>query len=269
MFSDAKDLKLCEEEKIELDLYRGIYLHPTDSGIETDDDSGVHFIDVKYDFRNGILPKDFFRLTFERDSLVRFGRLVEKASSGDSVAQDKVKYICHEASREILKEISEKSGYASWYFLAVGCPEGTGLFGGISTAADVALIIDDVFQGLKANSSGDTEKGSEHLKQAKDDFIILTVVKFGGKVIKETNKYIGKKIVITVGKNGKDYPLDRNMIKEKEAWLKLIIKDFANGYFGTEVAPAVFEEMIDKSLNKLYKYLDEKGEDDDAEKKEE
>ncbi len=38
MFSDAKDLKLCEEEKIELDLYRGIYLHPTDSGIETDDD---------------------------------------------------------------------------------------------------------------------------------------------------------------------------------------------------------------------------------------
>ncbi len=42
-----------------------------------------------------------------------------------------------------------------------------------------------------------------------------------------------------------------------------------NGYFGTEVAPAVFEEMIDKSLNKLYRYLDEKGQEDDAEEEKE
>ncbi len=48
-----------------------------------------------------------------------------------------------------------------------------------------------------------------------------------------------------------------------------MIKDCASGYFGTEIAPAIFEEMIDKSLNNLYKYLDEKGEEDDAEKKEE
>lgn len=262
MFSDIKNVELCKKEKIELDLYSGIYLHPSDSGVETEDDSGVHFTNVKYDFRLGIFPKDFWGLILKKDSFIGFGQLVEN-SAKDPAAQEIVKYVYHEASRKILGKISEKSGNVSWYFLAVGCPEGAGLFGAISMAADIILILDDFYQAGKQHFSGNEEKRNEHLIRGGRQIVVFALVKASGKIVEKTNKYIEKNIVIIVGKNKKYYSLGRRgAIKKREALLKLMIKDFANGYFGTDVAPAIFEEMIDKSLNKLYKYLDENGEED-------
>ncbi len=196
MFSSIKKLELCKEGVVELDFYSGIYLHPTDSSVETEDDSGAHFTNVKYNFNQGIFVKDFLNLIFEKEPFVKLGRLMEDASSGDKAAENIVKYVYHEASRKILEEVSEKSGNASLLFLAVGCPEGASLFGGVSTAADVALIIDDVLQGCKANSSGDTEKGSELFKQARRNGLIIFSVIGVRKGVKGLRTIIGKKIVI-------------------------------------------------------------------------
>lgn len=121
------------------------------------------------------------------------------ADSGDEYAKAYLKYVFHEAGRDMLKEISEKSDYASLVFLAVGCPEGSSVFGAISMTADGILAVDDIIHG--------------NIKEGVTDGAILVASYIAGK---GTEKLVQKiaGISIYVGKTSRYYEIGKNVKTE-------------------------------------------------------
>ena len=102
------------------------------------------FLSFLYDYYQSSFGSEGADFLFNNDPSLKLMVTMDAASKGDVSAQAQLKWAFHEASRELLSEISEKSGYASLAFLAVGCPEGAGVFGVISMTADGILAIDDI-----------------------------------------------------------------------------------------------------------------------------
>ena len=212
----------------------------------TDPDGRENFLDMLYRWCEqafGTYGADYL---FENDTSIKFMCTVDAAANGDEHAQELLKYAFHEASREVLKDISEKSGYMSLVCLAIGCPEGSTFFGGVSIAADGILAIDDFIQG--------------NYEQAKKEAVVLVAGIIISKGLEAGAKAISKSIHVTVGSNGKYYEIGRRgAIKTEKALRKLLAKDIASGYFGQEVipnAPAIIEEAI-----KAFRQLN--GDDDE------
>ena len=202
---------------------------------------------VRYIDPDGRMPSvpyitfdDFKLILLRLDPWAKLMNLMNKASNGDEGAQVILNYVFHEASRELLSEISEKSGYASLAFLAVGCPEGAGVFGGISMAADAILAIDDWIQGNR--------------EQAVKNGVVIIAGLATPKILKTGVKAFSKSIQITIGSTGKYYEVGhRGAIKSEKALRKLLVKDIASGYFGQEVipnAPDIIEQAV-KVYNKM------------------
>ena len=183
---------------------------------------------------------DFKSILLRLDPWAKLMNLMNKASNGDEGAQVILNYVFHEASREVLSEISEKSGYVSLAFLAVGCPEGAGVFNGISMAADVILALDDWMQGNR--------------EQAVKNGVVIIVGFATPEFLKKGVKTFSKSIQITIGSTGKYYEIgQRGAIKSEKALRKLLAKDIADGYFGQEVipnAPDIIEQTV-KIYNKM------------------
>ena len=182
---------------------------------------------------------DFKSILLRLDPWAKLMNLMNKASNGDEGAQVILNYVFHEASREVLSEISEKSGYVSLAFLAVGCPEGAGVFNGISMAADGILALDDIIHG--------------NIREGWTEGTILVASFAAGKGVgKIVQKVAG--ISIHVGKTGRYYEIGRKgAIKTEAALRKLLAKDIADGYFGQEVipnAPDIIEQAV-KVYNKM------------------
>ncbi len=169
----------------------------------------------------------------QNDSSIQFICTVDAATKGDAHAQAHLKYAFHEAGREMLGEISEKSGYASLSFLAVGCPEGAGVFGAISMTADGILAVDDLIHG---NIREGLSEGA----------ILLASFTAGKGTEKIVQKIAG--ISIHVGKTGRYYEIGKQgAIKTEAALRKLVVKDIASGYFGQNIAPELASQIVEKA----------------------
>ncbi|MGN0728448.1 hypothetical protein [Treponema sp.] len=176
----------------------------------------------------------------QNDSSIQFACTVDAAAKGDAHAQAQLKYAFHEVGREMLGEISEKSGYASLACLAIGQPEGSAFFGGVSMVADGLLAVDDLLSG-------------NYPEAAKNGIILLAGI-VTPKVLKSGVNSFSKSIQITVGSTGRYYEVGhKGAIKTETALRKILAKDIADGYFGQEVIPnASF--IIDEAV-KIYKEL--------------
>lgn len=183
---------------------------------------------------------DFKSILLRLDPWAKLMNLMNKASNGDEGAQVILNYVFHEASREVLSEISEKSGYVSVVCLAIGCPQGASFFGGISTTADVILALDDFLNGNSA--------------EAGKNFAVIIAGLVTPEFLKKGVKTFSKSIKITIGSTGKYYEIGhRGAIKSEKALRKLLAKDIADGYFGQAVipnAPDIIEQTV-KIYNKM------------------
>ena len=227
--------------------YANLYAYAGNNPIKyTDPDGRENFLDMFYRWCEEAFGADSADYLFENDTSIKFMCTVDAAANGDEHAQALLKYAFHEASREVLKDISEKSGYMSLVCLAIGCPEGSTFFGGVSIAADGILAIDDFIQG--------------NYEQAKKEAVVLVAGIIISKGLEAGAKAISKSIHVTVGSNGKYYEIGRRgAIKTEKALRKLLAKDIASGYFGQNVipnAPDIIEEAV-----KAYKKLN--GDDDE------
>ena len=176
------------------------------------------------------------------DPTVELYNEMKRADSGDQHAQARLKYVFHEVGRDLLGEISEKSNQASLVCLAIGLPEGSTVFGGISLLSDILLVIDDFVHG---NST-----------EAKKNGIVIIVGKISSDLLEAGVIALSKSIRITVGSTGRYYEVGRRgAIKTEEALRKLLVKDIADGYFGQSVIPNV-PSIIDQAV-KVYRKLTE------------
>lgn len=172
---------------------------------------------------------------FNNDSSIKFMCTVDAAANGDPHAQKVLKYAFHEASREMLVEISEKSGYASLAFLAVGCPEGAAVCGYISMGADAILAIDDIIYG--------------NFKEGLTEGVVLVASFSAGKATERLVGKIASGISVHVGKNGRYYEIGRKgAIKTESALRKLVLKDIASGYFGQNIAPELASQIVENAV---------------------
>ena len=215
-----------------------------------DPDGKQDFLSYLYQMFENSYGSEGADYIFNNDSSIKFMCTVDAAANGDPHAQKVLKYAFHEASREMLVEISEKSGYASLAFLAVGCPEGAAVFGAVSTAADGLLAVDNFITALK-NSNGDYSDAFKNL--AKDGAPIVGGLVFSAGA-KAVANGVSKSINITVGSTGRYYEIGhRGAIKSEKALRKIIAKDIASGYFGQEVVPNA-PSIIDQAV-KIYRKL--------------
>ena len=176
------------------------------------------------------------------DPTVELYNEMKRADSGDQHAQARLKYVFHEVGRDLLGEISEKSNQASLVCLAIGLPEGSTVFGGISLLSDILLVIDDFVHG---NST-----------EAKKNGIVIIVGKISSDLLEAGVIALSKSIRITVGSTGRYYEVGRKgAIKTEEALRKLLVKDIADGYFGQSVIPNA-PSIIDQAV-KVYRKLTE------------
>ena len=176
------------------------------------------------------------------DPTVELYNEMKRADSGDQHAQARLKYFFHEVGRDLLGEISEKSNQASLVCLAIGLPEGSTVFGGISLLSDILLVIDDFVHG---NST-----------EAKKNGIVIIVGKISSDLLEAGVIALSKSIRITVGSTGRYYEVGRKgAIKTEEALRKLLVKDIADGYFGQSVIPNA-PSIIDQAV-KVYRKLTE------------
>ena len=176
------------------------------------------------------------------DPTITVMRTVDAAANGDIHAQSQLKYAFYEVGREMLNEISEKSGYASLACLAVGQPEGSAIFGGISMAADGLLAFDDLLNG--------------NYEEAGKNGAILVAGIVTPKILKSGVKTFSKSIQITIGSTGRYYEMGhRGAINSEKDLRKNLAKDIADGYFGQEIipnAPSIIDEAV-----KIYKKITE------------
>ena len=174
------------------------------------------------------------------DPINKIHNEMKLADSGDKNAQAKLNYIFHEAGRESLKQASSTMSDMAIISLCMGCPEGTAVFGSMSTACDLLLAIDDFI-------TGNTKQG------IKEGAVLIAGLAFSTGA-EQGAKAISKGINITVGKTGKFYELGtRGAIKSEKALRKMIIKDIASGYFGTEIVPNA-NQIVDEAV-KAYKII--------------
>ena len=170
---------------------------------------------------------------------------IDRASNGDLSAQTNLKYAFHQAGRDVLNEISDKLGYGSLAFLAVGCPEGAVVSGCISMVSDGILAIDDLVNG--------------NIKEGLTESAVL-VASFA--VGKGTEKVVSKVagISINVGKSGRYYEVGkRGAIKTETALKKLIAKDISKGYFGKNIAPELTSQIVEKAVEGLKKVINDEN----------
>ena len=207
----------------------------------TDPDGRSDLLNFLYNtFQNsyGSEGADFL---FNTDPSLKLMVVMDAASKGDVSAQAQLKWAFHEASREILSEISEKSASASVVCLAIGCPQGASFLGGISMTADGVLLCDDYLQG-----------NHDELLKNGAIFVVGIISPFA---LKTGTKSISKSIQITIGTTGKYYEVGhRGAIKSEKALRKLLVKDIADGYFGQEVIPNS-QDIIEQAV-KIYKTLE-------------
>ena len=176
------------------------------------------------------------------DPTVELYNEMKRADSGDQHAQARLKYVFHEVGRDLLGEISEKSNQASLVCLAIGLPEGSTVFGGISLLSDILLVIDDFVHG---NST-----------EAKKNVAVIIVGEISSDLLEAGVIALSKSIRITVGSTGRYYEVGRRgAIKTEEALRKLLVKDIADGYFGQSVIPNA-PSIIDQAV-KVYRKLTE------------
>ena len=192
------------------------------------------FLSWLYDMFEQSYGTDGADYIFANDSSIQFASTVDAALKGDSCAQRNLKYAFHEVSREILAEISEKSGSAAIVCLAIGQPEISSALVNISTVCDSLLVLDDFITDLE-KSNGDFLEPLKNLA-ANGSTIIVGLIY--SPIQKHEAKTIAKSINITVGKTGRFYEVGhRGAIKSEKALRKLLAKDIAAGYFGQEVIP--------------------------------
>ena len=176
------------------------------------------------------------------DPTVELYNEMKRADSGDQHAQARLKYVFHEVGRDLLGEISEKSNHASLVCLAIGLPEGSTVFGGISLLSDILLGIDDLSHG---NST-----------EAEKNVAVIIVGEISSDLLEAGVIALSKSIRITVGSTGRYYEVGRRgAIKTEEALRKLLVKDIADGYFGQSVIPNA-PSIIDQAV-KVYRKLTE------------
>ena len=198
-----------------------------------DPDGRTDFSSSLYDLCENTYGTENADILFNNDPSIRFMCTVDAALNGDVHAQKQLKYAFHEAGREMLNEISEKSGYATLVFLAVGCPEGAAVFDVISMIADGILAVDDIIQG---NIREGLIEGA----------ILVTSFAAGKGAEKIVQKVAG--ISIHVGKTGRYYEIGkRGAIKTEKALRKLVAKDIASGYFGQNITPEVASQIVEKA----------------------
>jgi len=208
------------------------------------------FLNWLYDLFEQSYGADGADYIFKNDSSIQFASTVDAALKGDSCAQRNLKYAFHEVSREMLTEISEKSGYAAIVCLSIGQPELSSAFVNISTVCDSLLVIDDFITDLK-KSNGDYSTPIKNL--AANGSIIVVGLIYSPLQKYETTKF-AKSINITVGKTGRFYEVGhRGAIKSEKALRKLLAKDIAAGYFGQEVIPNA--PLIIDQAQKVYRRL--------------
>ena len=176
------------------------------------------------------------------DPTVELYNEMERADSGDQHAQARLKYVFHEVGRDLLGEISEKSNQASLVCLAIGLPEGSTVFGGISLLSDILLGIDDLSHGNFTEFFGNVA--------------VIIVGEISSALLEAGVIALSKSIRITVGLTGRYYEVGRRgAIKTEEALRKLLVKDIADGYFGQSVIPNA-PSIIDQAV-KVYRKLTE------------
>ena len=176
------------------------------------------------------------------DPTVELYNEMKRADSGDQHAQARLKYVFHEVGRDLLGEISEKSNHASLVCLAIGLPEGSTVFGGISLLSDILLAIDDLSHGNFTEFFGNVA--------------VIIVGKISSALLEAGVIALSKSIRITVGSTGRYYEVGRRgAIKTEEALRKLLVKDIADGYFGQSVIPNA-PSIIDQAV-KVYRKLTE------------
>ena len=140
------------------------------------------------------------------DPTVELYNEMKRADSGDQHAQARLKYVFHEVGRDLLGEISEKSNQASLVCLAIGLPEGSTVFGGISLLSDILLAIDDIISG--------------NIQEGWNDFILIGAGFAVGKGVEKLTSRVAT-IQITVGSTGRYYEVGRRgAIKTEEALRK-------------------------------------------------
>lgn len=164
------------------------------------------------------------------DPTVELYNEMKRADSGDQHAQARLKYVFHEVGRDLLGEISEKSNQASLVCLAIGLPEGSTVFGGISLLSDILLVIDDIISG--------------NIQEGWNDFILIVAGFAVGKGVEKLTSRVAT-IQITVGSTGRYYEVGRRgAIKTEEALRKILAKDIASGYFGEYIIPEIASQIV-------------------------
>ena len=165
------------------------------------------------------------------DPTVELYNEMKRADSGDQHAQARLKYVFHEVGRDLLGEISEKSNQASLVCLAIGLPEGSTVFGGISLLSDILLAIDDFVHG---NST-----------EAEKNVAVIIVGEISSALLEAGVIALSKSIRITVGSTGRYYEVGRRgAIKTEEALRKILAKDIASGYFGEYIIPEIASQIV-------------------------
>ena len=215
---------------IKLNLYHYGHNNPI---MYIDPDGRKDFLSYLYELFQNAYGTGGADYLFNNDPSIKFMCTVDAAANGNVHAQAQLKYAFYEAGREMLTEISEKSGYASLAFLAVGCPEGAGVFGVISMTADGILTVDDIIHG--------------NIREGLTEGAILVASFAAGKgAEKIVQKVAG--ISIHVGKTGRYYEIGRKgAIKTEAALRKLVAKDIASGYFGQNIPPELASQIVEKA----------------------
>ena len=184
--------------------------------------------------------KDF--LNYTNDPLNKLYNEMKLADSGDKNARENLNYIFHEAGRESLKHASSTMNGAAIVSLCIGLPEGTAVFGTMSTAFDFLLVADDFISGNKS-------------KGVKDGVVLIAGVVFSAGA-KQSTKAISKGINITIGKTGRYYEVGTvGAIKTGKALRKIILKDILSGYFGSEIIPNA-KLIVDEAIKVSKKLKD-------------
>ncbi|GHT80194.1 hypothetical protein FACS1894130_11000 [Spirochaetia bacterium] len=177
------------------------------------------------------------------DPSFKLASLFNAASNGDKSAQVLSGYIVHEASRDVLQQISDKSNTATIAFLAVGAVEAAGFASGVGMVADIALAIDDAI-------SGDYKSAGIGAAMIVAGVVAKGIVKAG------IDSTVNKGLQITVGKNGQFYEVGRRgAMNSWEGMQKLIRADIAANKFG-DIAPEAASQLLNM-VKKAYDALQE------------
>ena len=197
--------------------------------------------------------KDLLNLT--SDPWNKIYNMMKLADGGDKNAQAQLKYVFHEAGRETLKTASSTFNDMALISLCIGFPEGTSVFGAVSTASELILVIDDFLNGNK--------------KKGFAEGVVVAV----SWVVNHKTKKIAEKVAgisVYVGNSGKYYEIGkRGAIKTKTALRKIIERDIASGYFGKEIAPVLASQIVEKAAEWLKEVLKiEESEEQEQEEKE-